>query len=134
MKKLSFILLFVALTFVLSACTKTTDSPQVNNPVPGNSVTKNTNTNVITPDLQESPSITLSEVSQHATPTDCWTAIDGNVFNVTEYIKLGIHPGGEKILNACGKEASALFASIDKHSNGKARPTLEKYVIGVLVQ
>ncbi len=72
---------------------------------------------------------TLSDVAKHAVSTDCWMAVDGSVYDVSPYIKAGIHPGGEKILLGCGKDASAMFAQI--HSD-KAYQMLNGYGIGKL--
>ncbi|MFA6514249.1 MAG: cytochrome b5-like heme/steroid binding domain-containing protein [Patescibacteria group bacterium] len=139
MKKISFLLLALALVITLSACTKTsnTSNPSGTKDAPKNEAPTTTNTPA-TPETTSTPivstGITLGEIAKHANASDCWMAIDGRVFDVTPYIKLGIHPGGEKILNGCGIDASTLFASIDKHDNGKARPMLEKYVIGDLAK
>lgn len=69
------------------------------------------------PSTNSSPSsvpamgILLSDVESHNTREDCWTAIDGGVYDVTKFISK--HKGGDKILFACGKDASDMF-------NGKA--------------
>jgi cytochrome b involved in lipid metabolism len=147
MKKIFFLLLLGALAITLSACTKDLESSKVNNGAPQqNAEQQNTEqqapvsqTPVVetpateTPAAQTPSAITVAEVALHATPADCWLAIDGRVFNINEYIKLGIHPGGDKILNGCGKDASVMFANVDKH-DPKGRETLEKYVIGNLAQ
>lgn len=52
-------------------------------------------------------SYTLQDVALHATATDCWMAIEGKVYNVTEFINK--HPGGEAIVAGCGKDATTLF-------------------------
>lgn len=41
------------------------------------------------------------------------------------------HPGGDKILNGCGKDASQMFASVKKHE-GFARELLKDFEIGDL--
>ena len=56
---------------------------------------------------EEPASYTLNDVAQHTTPFDCWMAIEGKVYNVTNYI--GKHPGGKAILRGCGKDATTLF-------------------------
>ena len=56
---------------------------------------------------EKSKMISLSEISEHKTKTDCWTTINGEVFDLTKFIS--IHKGGDKILNACGVDATDYF-------------------------
>lgn len=75
-------------------------------------------------------SYTLAEVARHSTKGDCWTTINGSVYNVTAWI--GSHPGGQDaILSLCGKDGSAAFG--DQHS-GDRRPAseLSPFKIGTL--
>lgn len=53
------------------------------------------------------PTYSLEDVARHSSKNDCWTAIDGNVYDLTRFI--GNHPGGERILEICGKEGSEAF-------------------------
>jgi len=55
----------------------------------------------------EAKPLTKAEVSQHDSENDCWTIIDGNVYDLTSYIPR--HPGGDEILRACGADGSTLF-------------------------
>ena len=77
--------------------------------------------------------ITLAEVALHASSTDCWLAIDANVYDVTAY--LGDHPGGSRtIIPWCGQEASTAFATEDgkgEHSPD-AYALLDEYLLGRL--
>jgi len=52
---------------------------------------------------------TKSQVLAHSTKDDCWTIIDGSVYDLTSYINR--HPGGEEIMRACGGDATTLFDS-----------------------
>lgn len=53
-------------------------------------------------------SITLAEVKQHASASSCWSAIDGNVYDLTAWVKR--HPGGPaRILSLCGIDGTAKF-------------------------
>lgn len=70
----------------------------------------------------------IAEVAKHATKDDCWLAIEGSVYDVTDYVKNGFHPGGDAIVNGCGKDATQMFS---KHSE-KARKLLQNYAIGSL--
>ena len=51
--------------------------------------------------------IALDEISLHNSKDSCWTTINGGVYDVTKFISS--HKGGDKILNACGKDATDLF-------------------------
>lgn len=50
---------------------------------------------------------TRAEVATHNSASDCWTIINGNVYDLTSYIPR--HPGGDEILAACGTDGSSLF-------------------------
>lgn len=79
--------------------------------------------------------IALSEIMKHKTPEDCWFAVDGSVYDVSPFIKLGIHPGGEQILKGCGLDASELFhtkAGKGKDHSDMAKNSISKYKIGTL--
>ena len=83
-----------------------------------------------------SPVYTLDEVAAHATADDCWMAIHGNVYDVTSFIPR--HPGGQAILEGCGKDATTLFetrpmGSGTPHSD-RARDMMAQYQIGTLAQ
>ena len=50
----------------------------------------------------------LSEVAMHPNAASCWSAINGGVYDLTNWIPK--HPGGEKaILSICGKDGSSAF-------------------------
>ena len=73
---------------------------------------------------------TLADVATHSTRASCWTAINGKVYDVTNWI--GQHPGGaQAILGLCGKDGSDAFNG--KHG-GQARPAAElaTFLIGTL--
>src|SRR5689334_21727949 len=54
---------------------------------------------------------TLADVAAHSTKSNCWTAVNGNVYDVTPFIDS--HPGGvEAILNVCGIDATELFGQV----------------------
>lgn len=53
-------------------------------------------------------SYTLADVQAHSSPSSCWAAINGSVFDLTTWIDR--HPGGaSKIKNLCGSDASSNF-------------------------
>jgi len=75
--------------------------------------------------------LTSVEVAKHSIASDCWMIIDSKVYDFTSYIKLGQHPGGDKIFEGCGKEASLMFKLVVKHESS-ARVLLPNYLLGNL--
>ena len=52
--------------------------------------------------------ITKDEIKLHNIETDCWTILDGKVFDITEYMQY--HPGGvKKLMLGAGRDCTALF-------------------------
>ena len=87
-----------------------------------------------TPDKEaEVKRYALSEIATHNSATDCWLAIEGKVYDITEFI--GSHPGGQEILRGCGLDATAFFTSRPgsgtPHS-AVAEAKLDQFEIGVL--
>jgi len=81
---------------------------------------------------------TLAEVKKHSTAEDCYLAIEGKVYDVTKFIASNKHPGGEAIVQGCGKDATTLFntrpmGSDTPHSD-KARSFLPSFYIGDLAK
>lgn len=75
-------------------------------------------------------SYTLAEVAKHNTQQDCWAAIDGSVYNLTDWISQ--HPGGaDKIIPLCGTDATAAFRG---QHNTQAQPNqmLATFKVGEL--
>jgi cytochrome b involved in lipid metabolism len=95
---------------------------------------------VPTTELTDKPpadeTITLVEIASHSTAEDCWFAINGKVYDVTEFIAGGKHPGGAAVVQGCGMDATELFetrpmGSGTPHSD-TARGWLENYYIADL--
>jgi len=75
--------------------------------------------------------ICLDEVSYHNTREDAWIVIYDKVFEMTDYLEEGGHPGGEDvILEYLGYDATLAFRGVN-HSKS-ALHFLEKYCIGIL--
>jgi len=75
----------------------------------------------------------LADVKRHARPSDCWMAIDGQVYDFTAYLPL--HPAPpEVIAGACGSDASVAYRTKNRgraHSP-YADGLMARYRIGVL--
>lgn len=139
MKKISLFSLLFLFALTLSACS-TKSSQMVNDQAipstPESTATPVQDANSADQAIPTEPTtntayFTLADIAKHNNPSDCWMAVDGNVFDVTAYIKAGLHPGGETILKGCGLDASEMFANVKKHGD-KARGMLDSYFIGKL--
>ncbi|WP_232547235.1 cytochrome b5 domain-containing protein [Propioniciclava soli] len=81
---------------------------------------------------EASPAVaySLAEVATHADAASCWVAIDGGVYDLTEWV--GRHPGGApRILGLCGTDATERFRA--QHAD-RTRPNaaLASFRIGDL--
>ena len=95
------------------------------------------NTTVVTPDNTTPPidvvvyvEYSMTEVATHNNKSDCWTTINGGVYNVTSWISQ--HPGGEQaIIGLCGIDGSGAF---NGQHGGQSRPESElaTFKIGTL--
>lgn len=71
--------------------------------------------------------VTLAEVRRHARAADCWTAIDGVVYNLSA--KVRALPGGTaNVRRLCGKDGSRAFAAV----RGSATKALDGTRVGLL--
>jgi len=89
-------------------------------------------TQQVTPSDTKKKTYTFDEVAAHNNESSCWMAIDGKVYDVTDFI--ANHPGGKAILNGCGKDATTLFHERPTSGKGphpqQAVETLPGYYIG----
>ncbi len=99
--------------------------------------TNNTSASDSPAKVAESTELTLSEVAKHNSKSDCWTVIDGTVYDITSYIPR--HEGGDNILSACGVDSTEFFngnkAGQDGDSNrhsGSAKSQLSQFELGEL--
>jgi len=77
-------------------------------------------------------SYTMSQVATHNNPSDCWSAINGGVYDLTDWINR--HPGGPQfIIGLCGSDGSAMFNQKHGHSFS-AQAALALLQIGDLKQ
>jgi uncharacterized membrane protein len=69
-----------------------------------------------------------ADLKKHASAASCWSAINGNVYDLTKWINQ--HPGGSSVIKAlCGIDGSSMF---NGQHGGQSRPTstLASYKIG----
>lgn len=75
-------------------------------------------------------SYTMTDVAAHNSATSCWSAINSNVYNLTNWVDS--HPGGRAaILMICGKDGSALF-NMQHGGQKRQADILAGYKIGIL--
>lgn len=75
---------------------------------------------------------TMTDVASHKTESSCWTAINGNVYDLTAFITK--HPGGDRnILKLCGLDGSRAF---NGQHGGQSGPenVLAGFEVGTLVK
>jgi cytochrome b involved in lipid metabolism len=74
--------------------------------------------------------LTMAEVAKHNDETSCWTVVDGNVYDLTDFV--GKHKGGaDKILGLCGADGTNFFK---QQHGGQEKPAgvLERLLKGKL--
>jgi cytochrome b involved in lipid metabolism len=144
---------FVLATVVLMTITGCGESPATNQPVTPVVTTPTTDNTtptpttsidsvqptsspkpITTPTPNPAPTgpkqFTMAEVVAANTPSNCLTVINGNVYNLTDWIDK--HPGGDQnILRICGIDGSSAYSN---QHGGQRRPEsiLQGYKVGVL--
>lgn len=86
-----------------------------------------TTTTATTPAIK---TFTLADVMTHNTEADCYSAINGQVYDLTAWIKK--HPGGDRnILRICGLDGSSAF---NGQHGGESKPEriLAGFEVGIL--
>jgi uncharacterized membrane protein len=64
---------------------------------------------------------TLVDLKKHASAKSCWSAINGNVYDLTKWINR--HPGGARVIKGlCGRDGTAGF---NGQHGGQSRPASE---------
>ena len=73
---------------------------------------------------------TMADVKAHNTPSKCWTAVEGSVYDLTTWI--AAHPGGSSpIKSLCGTDGTAAFKSMHG-SQSKPNQRLDSFLLGPL--
>ena len=89
-------------------------------------------TSAVTPAQAATKTYTLAQIKAHKSASNCWSAVNGKVYNLTTWVKK--HPGGASVIKSmCGRDASAAYKS--QHGTA-ARPakSLIPYKIGNLAK
>lgn len=108
-------------TMIFSGISKATIASQQNNA---------SNTNSPVAQTAADASYALADVQQHGDKTSCWTAINGEVYDLTKWIPR--HPGGSMaILTLCGKDGSKMF-NMMHGGNRRVSSQLAVFQIGAL--
>ena len=78
----------------------------------------------------EPSGFTMAMVSENDDASSCWSVINGNVYDLTDWINS--HPGGSsRILGLCGTDGSASFNAMHSgQSNPESR--LQSFLLGPL--
>lgn len=91
------------------------------------------NTGSVTPPTQTpatTNTFTTTQVTAHNSASDCWSIINGSVYNLTSWINR--HPGGSQgILSICGKDGTSAFQG-QHGSNANAKQTLDTFKVGMV--
>lgn len=113
---------------------ETVQTGVIETPTTGTTTTSEQSNTILTTLLAPTPAIqtyTLAEIAQHNSASDCYTAINGSVYNLTSFV--GQHPGGAKILKVCGIDGTAIFTARHGGSPQQAQ-VLSTLKIGMLAQ
>lgn len=109
------------------------DTNTIDKPIDNQQETSNTSPTDKNTDNSSTNTYTKDQVALKNKATDCWTIINGNVYDITSYVPN--HPGGEEeIVKVCGKDGSQLFAKPMEHKEGGADNVLSGFKIGALKQ
>ena len=123
--------------------TEKTYSPAKNEQASSTSLTTSTTTTQTPPTntttkppvsipTQEAGTFTAVQVKKHNSETSCYSTINRNVYDLTEWINK--HPGGKlAILAICGRDGSTAF-NLKHGGKEKQESTLTKFKIGVIVE
>jgi cytochrome b involved in lipid metabolism len=82
--------------------------------------------------VAEQGTYSASDVARHNSKADCWSIINGGVYDLTSWIPR--HPGGERAIEGlCGKDGSAAFNG--QHGGGATQQAiLAELKVGTLAQ
>ena len=136
MNKLIPVILIFFLFTTLFGCTVSVN-PQDLAPSKKYTLDTNTGTNLDSNSLgtvQTNLSLTASEVAKHNVMGNCWMILNGNVYDLTDYVA---HPGGSGYLKYCGTDGSNPYNTKDGRGNNHsnyADVLLANFLVGKVGQ
>ena len=75
-----------------------------------------------------SVNLSTSEINSHNSQSDCWSIVNGKVYNLTTYVQS--HPGGVGVIaNICGKDGTNSFKN-QHGTQGKPNSVLTGFLLG----
>lgn len=118
---ISFVIIILIALAVFLATRAGSGSAQQQPATPDNGAASVYEAEPIANDTSADKTFTMADVEAHHDASSCYTAINGAVYDVTDWISR--HPGGSKaILGLCGTDGSSAF---DAQHGGQARPEQE---------
>ncbi len=106
------IFLVVAFIIVLgiTLAMRSTVAPETNTMPTQSGLPTATSTTTSVPSTPAAAAYTMAEVAKHTTASDCWTVVNGEVYNLSSFT--GKHPGGvPAISKICGVDGTAIFTA-----------------------
>jgi len=84
------------------------------------------------PEMTTQTGYTMAKVKENNSASSCWSVINGNVYNLTQWINS--HPGGPSVIRGlCGVDGTSSFNG--KHrGQGNPTSTLASYLLGPLAK
>ena len=84
------------------------------------------------PEITTQSGYTMAKVKENNSASSCWSVINGNVYNLTQWINS--HPGGPSVIRGlCGVDGTSSFNG--KHrGQGNPTATLASYLLGPLAK
>lgn len=82
------------------------------------------------PNADGSIALSVAEIKTHDNKSDCWSIVNGSVYNLTSYVQN--HPGGAAVIaNICGKDGTKAFTN-QHNTQGKPNNVLSSFLLGPL--
>lgn len=84
------------------------------------------------PEMTTQTGYTMAKVKENNSAASCWSVINGNVYNLTQWINS--HPGGPSVIRGlCGVDGTSSFNG-QHRSQGSPTATLASYLLGPLAK
>lgn len=84
------------------------------------------------PEMTTQTGYTMAKVKENNSASSCWSVINGNVYNLTQWINS--HPGGPSVIRGlCGVDGTSSFNG-EHRGERKPTSTLANYLLGPLAK